>query len=150
MASLMQLILAGEAKSYEVHRDPTRRGRPSVGIGHLVRTEDKLKLGDKIDEARLKLFFRKDATAALAAARRQAGRAGIKSAKFIVTLSAVNFDLGARWYLLQGQKKTWAQIMDGNYDEAAMQLAKSAWFKQSPKRGKLFQRGLRLLPAGKK
>jgi GH24 family phage-related lysozyme (muramidase) len=130
---------------------PDSRKRPTVGVGHLVRPEDHLKLGDKLDDERghrrIHEFLRKDAAEALDAARAQAAEAGITDPNFIVALGSVNFQLGPKWNAgKNGHKKTWALIRQGDYAAAAREAANSDWNKQTPRRVRQFQSALHKLP----
>jgi GH24 family phage-related lysozyme (muramidase) len=138
MPSLEQLLRKREGCEYVVYLDSMRK--PTVGIGHLVTSADKLKLGDKIDDNQVSAFFKEDSAKALAAARAQAAKAGIKDPAFIVYLASVNFQLGIGWR--KKFKKTWALIMDGKYSAAAEEVQKSRWYSQTPIRAKDFQRAL--------
>lgn len=142
MPSLESLLRLREGCRYDVYLD-TRR-KPTVGIGHLVTAADKLKIGDKIDDARVSEFFKKDSAKALAAARSQAMQAGIASQDFITYLASVNFQLGTNWN--QTFKKTWELIVKGHYKDAAAEVQKSQWYNQTPVRVKDFQEALRRLP----
>jgi GH24 family phage-related lysozyme (muramidase) len=123
-----------EGKELVVYLDSEKR--LTVGIGHKVVSADKLKLNDKIDQAQLAAFFKKDSALALSAAKSQASKAGIKDADFIVYLACVNFQLGPNWY--KEHKKTWALIVEGQYSAAAKEVKKSRWNGQTPKRTKDF------------
>ncbi len=142
MASLEELLRKREGVETKVYLDS--RGKPTVGIGHLVKTEDKLKVGDEITDQRVSEFFKKDSAAALSAAKSQAAQAKISDSNFIVYLASVNFQLGTSWNTVH--KKTWKLIMEGSYEEAALEAAKSTWASQTPVRVKDFQQALRALP----
>jgi GH24 family phage-related lysozyme (muramidase) len=134
MPSLETLLEKHEGRRLDVYPDSQKR--PTVGIGHRVRSEDKLKLKDTIDEDQLIAFFKKDTAIALAGAKSQASKAGIKDSDFVVYLACVNFQLGENWY--KEHKKTWALIVEGQYSAAAEELKKSRWNSQTPKRTKDF------------
>ncbi|MCJ8190575.1 lysozyme [Sphingomicrobium aestuariivivum] len=55
---LIDAIQAEEGKVLVVYRDIT--GLPTVGAGHLVRPEDGLRVGDRITEAQMRDFLKKD------------------------------------------------------------------------------------------
>jgi GH24 family phage-related lysozyme (muramidase) len=116
------------------------KGIPTVGIGHKVVPADKLKLGDRISDARKDAFWRQDSTKALAAALQQAEQAGIDDPEFLVALADVNFQLGSTWNL--EHKKTWALIMNGDYQAAAREAQDSEWYRETPARVIAFQRAL--------
>lgn len=138
MPSLQQLLALREGYEKKVYLDSLKK--PTVGIGHLVVPADKLKVGDEIDDRRITELFRKDSAKAVAAARKQAGQAGINSPDFIVYLASVNFQLGPRWHMKF--KKTWALIVAGDYETAAQEIMKSRWAKQTPVRAKDFRKAL--------
>jgi GH24 family phage-related lysozyme (muramidase) len=138
MPTLQQLLKKREGCRNDVYLDTL--GRPTVGIGHLVNPTDKLKLGDLIDDARIAEFFRHDSRKAVAAAQAQAAKAKIKDKVFIVYLASVNFQLGTKWY--KTFKKTWSYILEKKYEEAALEVKKSRWYRQTPVRGKDFHKAL--------
>ncbi|MEI9974829.1 MAG: hypothetical protein WDO73_23935 [Ignavibacteriota bacterium] len=70
--------------------------------------------------------------------------AKIADPQFIVYLASVNFQLGHDWH--RKFKKTWDLILKGHYKEAAVEVAKSSWNSQTPKRVQDFQHALRKLP----
>ena len=146
MPSLEQLLRQREGVETKVYKDS--EGKLTVGIGHLVTSADKLKLGDEITDAQVSEFFKKDSAKALAAAKSQASQAGISDSDFIVYLASVNFQLGTSWN--KDHKKTWSLIMDGDYEGAALECEKSKWARQTPVRVKDFQGALRALPGKKK
>ncbi|MDE2583339.1 MAG: hypothetical protein KGL52_17010 [Rhodospirillales bacterium] len=141
MATLKALLIKREGNQQVVYLDKLKR--LTVGIGHLVLPADKLKLGDRIDPQRVMSFFSKDTAKALAAARVQARKAKIHDNDFIVYLASVNFQLGPFWY--KKFKKTWALVMARDYDDAAVEVQRSKWFSQTPRRVKDFQGALRRL-----
>ncbi|HTF90474.1 MAG TPA: glycoside hydrolase family protein [Planctomycetota bacterium] len=141
MANLEQLLKEREGVKKKVYLDS--RGKPTVGIGHLVTTADKLKVGDTITDQQVSAFFKKDSAAAVAAANSQASQAGISDSDFKVYLASVNFQLGTSWNTIH--KKTWKLIMEKKYEEAAVEAGKSAWASQTPVRVKDFQKALRAL-----
>lgn len=52
------LIEHFEGRYYEVYRDPI--GLPTVGVGHLVRPEDNLKVGDRVTDEQIERFLDQD------------------------------------------------------------------------------------------
>lgn len=142
-ADLKALLTVREGRRNDVYLDS--RGIPTVGIGHKVLPEDNLKVGDVISDAQVEAFYAKDSKVALDAARSQAAEAGITDPKFIPYLASVNLQLGPNWR--NDLKRTWADIMAGNYAQAAQDAADSRWYRQTPDRAKDFQGALlRLLP----
>jgi GH24 family phage-related lysozyme (muramidase) len=112
------------------------RGKPTVGIGHLVTKADGLKVGDKISEEKVKELYSKDIRKAAEAAQSQASELGIDDEEFIKALVSVNFQLGTEW-----NKKfsdTYAIMKEGRYEEAINNIENSLWYKQTPTRAKDF------------
>jgi GH24 family phage-related lysozyme (muramidase) len=140
--SLEQLLRMREGVRTKVYLDS--RKKPTVGIGHLVVPADKLKVGDEISDMQVTDFFKKDSAKAVAAAKTQAVKAGIKDPNFLVYLASVNFQLGTKWNLVF--KTSWKLIMDGKYEEAAKSFESTKWYRQTPVRVKDFQKALRNLP----
>jgi GH24 family phage-related lysozyme (muramidase) len=144
-ADFKTLMAGPEEEGRRIDVYPDSRGKPTVGIGHLVKPGDKLKLGDKISDPQVDAYFQRDGSEALQRARDQAAQAGITDPKFIARLGAVNFQLGsAKWP--DTFPKTWSKILAGDYDGAAVEAANSKWFHQTPKRVRSFQNALRALP----
>jgi lysozyme len=141
-AAFEQLMILREGKKNAVYLDS--RGKPTVGIGHLVLPGDNLRVGDQIDDARIDAFFRNDGAAALAAARSEAAQAGITSSAFIPYLASVNFQLGIKWTATF--PNTWKMIVNGQYAAAADALDDTEWADQTPVRVEDFQNALRALP----
>src|SRR5438093_348408 len=96
MPTLEQLLRDREGVRTKVYLDS--RGKPTVGIGHLVTPADKLKVGDEITDQQVSEFFKKDSAEAVSAAKSQAAKAGISDSNFLVYLASVNFQLGTSWY----------------------------------------------------
>lgn len=115
------------------------RGKPTVGIGHLVRPSDNLKVGDYITDAQVDEFFENDIQFALRAAQKQCIELGIHGIDFLAALISVNFQLGPKWNLPtsaggKGFIKTFLLIKQKKFDDAISNLRKSAWYAQTPKR----------------
>jgi GH24 family phage-related lysozyme (muramidase) len=142
MASFEQVVKKREGVRKKVYLDSLKQ--PTVGIGHLVQAADKLKVGDVATNKQISDFFKVDGAKALAAAKSQAAKAGVKDANFVVYLAAVNYQLGTGWK--KKFKKSWGMILDGQYSEAAESLESTRWFKQTPVRVKDFQKALLALP----
>lgn len=119
-------------------------GHPTVGIGHLIKTEDNLRVGMKITDGRVSRFFEKDGRRAFDAAVDQMMQAGITDQSFLPYLASVNFQLGVEWR--RKFPNTWARIESGDYLNAASQVSSSLWAQQTPVRVKDFQGALRRLP----
>ncbi|MBA3667910.1 MAG: glycoside hydrolase family protein [Sphingomonas sp.] len=120
------------------------RGKPTVGIGHLIKHGDNLKAGDRISDARKEALWREDSARALETTQKQMKEAGITDPNFILPLAAVNFQLGGGWRA--EFKKTWTFMKNGEYEAAAREAQDSTWYNQTPKRVRAFQNALRALP----
>ncbi len=143
MPTLRTLLILRECRNRRtpdllVYKDTV--GVLTVGIGHKVLAPDKLKFGDRIDIGRANAFYKADTARAVAAAKRQAAKAGITNGQFVIALAAVNFQLGTRWYTKL--KKTWRLMLDGDYPAAAAEAARSKWNGQSRLRVRDFQKAL--------
>lgn len=137
---------AREGLRLDVYLDS--RGIPTVGVGHQVLPEDNLRVGDRITQAQSDAFLRRDAERALDAARRQMTQAGITDSNFLNPLASVNFQLGTNWNQPpNGFTRTWADIMRGDYNQAAAEVGQSRWATQTPVRVQQFQNALRALPS---
>lgn len=116
-------------------------GIPTVGVGHVVRPEDNLKLGDTITKERAHAFLQQDAKHAFDAATSQLNELGLNDSDFLVALTSVAFQLGTKW--TKKFPKTWALIKEKRYNEAAIEVADSLWARQTPVRVRDFQKALR-------
>ncbi|HSV02507.1 MAG TPA: hypothetical protein VLI41_04815 [Phenylobacterium sp.] len=144
LAALRRILVVEEGRRTCVYADS--RGLATVGIGHLVRPEDGLAIGEAISQAQVDSLFAADGGRALAAAEAQARAAGIADAAFVVRLAAVNFQLGTGW--TAAFPNTWRLILARDYAAAADELAGSLWARQTPRRVAAFQAALRRLASG--
>lgn len=80
-----QHMIPEEGDRNDVYLD--NRGIPTVGIGHKVVPSDKLKVGDRISDARKEEFWRQDSSKALDAAQKQMKTAGIADPNFVGPLA---------------------------------------------------------------
>jgi lysozyme len=136
-------LLLREGSRNTVYRDSL--GKPTVGVGHLVKPSDNLEVGDTISNARVREFLEQDAGHALEAAIGQAGELGIDDNDFIIALGSVNFQLGAGW---RGKfPQTWRHLQNGNYEQAIRNLEGSAWARQTPVRVRDFVKAIRKIMA---
>lgn len=142
--SLRQILSDPDIEGYrrDVYADSA--GHPTVGIGHKVLPGDRLKIGDKVDDSQVDAFFQSDGNAALAAAHRQANEAGIDDPAFVPALASVNFQVGQYWRHIF--PTTWKYIIEGRYEDAARELGRDEWARETPSRVAAFQAALRALP----
>lgn len=109
--------------------------------------EDNLRVGDRITQAQSDAFLRRDAERALDAARQQMAQAGIADPNFLNPLGSVNFQLGTNWNQPPNSfTRTWADIVRGDYNQAAAEAGQFRWATQTPSRVQRFQNALRALP----
>lgn len=131
------LLVIREGRVNKVYKDSL--GHLTVGIGHLVRPTDNLKLGDVISDEMVDTFFEEDVRVALRAALTQMQDLKIISPDFLAALISVNFQLGSRWHWKtenggKGFYKTYDLIKNRKIDQAIRNLRASRWYKQTPKR----------------
>ncbi len=119
------LLKAREGFRRDVYIDS--EGFLTVGIGHKVRPEDKLKFGEIATDQRINTWFEQDVKASFDAAKSQAIDLKNYDTDFIAALTSVNFQLGTNWkgkfpntynYLKKGQwKKAIANLLDAKWNE---------------------------------
>ena len=134
-------LMKREGYRNEVYEDS--EGHLTVGVGHLVRPHDELKLGDTISHEQVYAFLHEDAKSAFDAAHEQMNELGINNTNFLIALGSVNFQLGTGWR--DKFSNTWNMIKNGQYQDAIDNLEKSKWNDQTPVRVDDFQYALRLL-----
>ncbi len=108
------------------------RGKITVGYGHQVTPDDKLKLGDRISEGRALQLLHEDTAEAWTAAERQARQLKINNLDFTAALASVNYQLGTGWNTIH--KQTWDLMRQGKFREAAIEAQDSNWNDQTPRR----------------
>lgn len=135
------LVALREGRRNVVYLDPL--GNPTGGIGHLIRPADNLGVGWQIPDAVIDAWFKVDGAKAYAAAQEQCAEAGITNADFLAVLGSVNYQLGTAW--TAEFPNTWRMIVNGRYDDAAMALTDTRWYRQTPVRVADFQAALRAL-----
>lgn len=128
-------LLAREGYRNCVYLDS--EGYPTVGVGHLVRPSDNLKVGDCISDERVQQFLDQDARQAYSAALAQAQQAGQYNHCFVIALGSVNFQLGTGWR--SKFQRRWNQMQQGDFCGAADGLENTLWGQQTPVRVKDFQ-----------
>ena len=124
---LQQFIESREGKRYEVYLDSL--GKPTVGIGHLVLPEDKLKVGDRVTDEQISTWFAKDSSKAKAKAVFQCQELGITDPDILNIFVSANYQLGDfksvfgdTYLLIQGKR----------YGKAILNIASSKWMQQTP------------------
>lgn len=132
-------LILREGKRNTVYRDSL--GKPTVGVGHLVRKQDNLKVGDTISDAQVREFLEQDAQKAFDAALKQATELGVQDSDFIIALGSVNFQLGTNWR--SKFPNTWQHMVNGNFEQAIKNIEKSLWARQTPVRTKDFVQAIK-------
>jgi GH24 family phage-related lysozyme (muramidase) len=107
-------------------------GNPTGGVGHLVTSEDNLKVGDQITQKQSDAFLRKDMQKAFFAAQAQAEKIGIETDEFILALTSVNFQLGTDWPAVFFG--SYPELVRGNWQNAIHGFQNSKWAEQTPVR----------------
>lgn len=137
------LMAQREGRRNDAYRDSL--GKLTVGIGHLVRPEDRLAFGDVITDTQVDRFWAADSAAAMAAAKTQMIEAGITAVTFLPYLADVCFQMGTNWAHAKFPN-TWKQICAGDYAGAAKAIQGSLWAQQTPVRTADFIAALKRLP----
>jgi GH24 family phage-related lysozyme (muramidase) len=119
-----------EGYRLKTYRD--KLGFLSVGIGHKILSSDGIREGSTITPEKVAALFKKDANAAIAAAKSQARELGKYNMDMIVALASVNFQLGTGWRT--EFKNTWNLIKAGRTPAAIQNLNSSLWARQTPNR----------------
>lgn len=139
LARAQNLMRQEEGYNLTVYRDSL--GFPTVGIGHKVLPEDRLKVGDTITPARADQLFKDDIGKAFSAAKNQARELNKYNPEMIARLTSVNFQMGTGWRL--NFPNTWSYLKNGNWQAAIKNLRASLWAKQTPQRVIAFENTIR-------
>jgi uncharacterized protein YcbK (DUF882 family) len=107
------------------------RGFPTVGIGHLIRPEDNLSMGDTISDERVEELFRQDFESHGAIAGRWSDAMGLTGQ--CVCLEAVLYSVAFQFPGFEGTSAYRAMVA-GDYRLAAERVRTFAWHRQTPKR----------------
>jgi GH24 family phage-related lysozyme (muramidase) len=138
-SDIRKKMISEEGLKFEVYLDSL--GFPTVGIGHLVKPEDNLKIGDKITINQINDFFKNDITWAINAAIEQSIEVGEFEKDFVIALTSVNFQLGENWP--SKWPNTYAALKVGNLQKVIRNINRSLWKKQTPKRVAAFEAALK-------
>lgn len=126
------LLKMREGSSLIVYPDPVKGAAfPTVGIGHLVTAQDKLKIGDKISAEKENEFFEIDIQKSLNTSKANAVELDMYSPKFLAALISVNFQLGS---FKSKFPNSYQRLKSKKFDETIAALKQSDWFQQTPKR----------------
>jgi GH24 family phage-related lysozyme (muramidase) len=125
-----------------VYRDT--RDLPTVGIGHLVRPQDNLRVGQKISRERVEELFEQDSSAALRTSIRHWHDINHLTPEFLAALVSVNFQLGD---FSQKFKNSYALLKERKIDMVINNLRGSLWFRQTPVRVEDFIKAIKEIPS---
>lgn len=131
-------MIRTEGKRTTVYLDSL--GNPTVGIGHLVKPEDNLKVGDVISDEQVDALFSQDIGIAIDAAMQQAKEVGQYEEDFVIALTQVNFQLGINWP--NEWPNTYNKLKSGDWDGVINAVETSLWAKQTPARTEEFIQAL--------
>ena len=127
MKSLQEFLESREGKRYDVYLDSV--GKPTVGIGHLVLKEDNLKVGDRVTEEQIAIWFDKDIKKALNKALAQCQELNINDEETVNIFTSANFQLGDFKSVFSS---SFDLIKNKRYSKAILNIATSKWMQQSP------------------
>ncbi|OWV33006.1 hypothetical protein B5C34_05705 [Pacificimonas flava] len=116
---MKEVIRAEEGAVKEVYRDIT--GLPTVGVGHLVRPEDGLRVGDRIDDSQVMQFLTDDLKIAEEAVRRVVGDLHLDQYEFDALVDLA-FNVGEKNISPEASPRLNRAIREGDYDMIANEL----------------------------
>ncbi len=131
------------------HREGRRRdvyidseGYPTGGVGHLMSRADlaRYPVGSIVPDSQIDAWLAADSSDAYAAAVQQAIEIRYENQLLVDILTSVNFQSGTRWY--EEHANTWRKLKAQQWEAAALEVADSQWFEQTPVRITDFQRVL--------
>ena len=115
----------------QVYRDSV--GLPTVGVGHLVRPEDNLQVGQTITPEQCEALLEKDMQSAIQGCERLFPDFNEMREELQLILANMMFNLGPE--RLAGFKKFLAAVKERDYQQAADEMMDSQWYRQVKKRG---------------
>lgn len=127
MKTLQEFLESREGKRYDVYLDSV--GKPTVGIGHLVLPEDKLKVGDRVTDEQINKWFDNDIKKALNKALAQCNELNIHDEEIINIFVSANYQLGDFKKVFY---QTFLLIQGKRYGKAILNIASSKWMQQTP------------------
>ena len=129
MKTLQEFLESREGKRYDVYLDSV--GKPTVGIGHLVLKEDNLKVGDRVTEEQIAIWFSKDIQTAKNKAIVQCQELDIHNEEILNIFISANYQLGDFKSVFSS---SFDLIKNKRYSKAILNIASSKWMKQTPVR----------------
>lgn len=137
-------------EGYDVNSYLDSEQLPTAGLGHLLVGDEiaRYPIGTRVPQHILDAWEAHDLNRNIAAARRQIALlpAAANTNDFLIAMTSVNFQLGEYWNT--EHRRTWAFMLAGQWENAAVEAADSSWATQTPTRLADFQRALRSLAAG--
>ena len=127
MKTLQEFLESREGKRYDVYLDSV--GKPTVGIGHLVLKEDNLKVGDRVTEEQITIWFDKDIQTAKNKAIVQCQELDIHNEEILNIFISANYQLGDFKKVFN---TTFDLIKNKKYAKAILNIAISKWMQQTP------------------
>ena len=127
MKTLQEFLESREGKRYDVYLDSV--GKPTVGIGHLVLKEDNLKVGDRVTEEQIAIWFDKDIQTAKNKAIAQCQELNIHDEEILNIFISANYQLGDFKKVFN---TTFDLIKNKKYAKAILNIAISKWMQQTP------------------
>lgn len=127
MKTLQEFLESREGKRYDVYLDSV--GKPTVGIGHLVLKEDNLKVGDRVTEEQIAIWFYKDIQTAKNKAIVQCQELDIHNEEILNIFISANYQLGDFKKVFN---TTFDLIKNKKYAKAILNIAISKWMQQTP------------------
>jgi len=114
-----QALIEEEGVRYTVYRDVA--GYPTVGVGHLVEPEDRLRVGDRVSEERVLAFLDADLAEAEEGVRQLVGDLPLHQHEFDALLDLV-YNVGVGNVSPSESPRLNAAIDAGDYDAIAAEL----------------------------
>lgn len=140
--AFLEHLTKREGYENEVYKDS--EGHLTVGVGHLVTSQDIAKYGwaegDRISDEMVMSLLKEDASEAYQAAINDAKDLNMVDKGTVISLASVNYQLGTGWN--EEFSQTWAKMKAGNFEGAIGNVEQSLWNKQTPVRVDDFQSGL--------
>ena len=142
-SDIIAFLESREGVKKVVYRDTL--DKPTDGMGHLLTPAEQVlyPVGSTAPQSIIDAWVAADSAQAYTAALSQAHVLGVGDPNFIKVLTSVNFQQGAHWFTKF--PKSWTLMSAHKWEEAAVEIQNSLWFKQTPVRVADFQAALRSL-----
>lgn len=130
--NLILLLKLREGVRLSVYKDTL--GKLTVGVGHLLPADTKLKLGDTVSQAQVDTWLAVDSEACTRKASRQCELLGANTdahPELYIALASANFQLGDFRSVFSD---TFKVMLTRDYAAVSARLLASKWYKQTPVR----------------